>query len=183
LRDETNTEEEIRNIYQLHYKAVYRFIVSFTKTQDEAEDLTQEVFIRSFKSFSNFKRKSNVKTWLFSIARNVAIDYSRKAKRKLIFNEVLLKMIPSKQKSTEDVIEIKEQVGDVFSTVKNLKNEYRMVILLRAVNDFSIKETADIMGWSESKVKVSYHRALKQLKTHLETDETESNGRWLLENE
>ncbi|ARK31363.1 RNA polymerase sigma factor [Halalkalibacter krulwichiae] len=48
MRDETNTEEEIRNIYQLHYKDVYRFIVSFTKTQDEAEDLTQEVFIRSF---------------------------------------------------------------------------------------------------------------------------------------
>ncbi|WP_314733487.1 RNA polymerase sigma factor [Anaerobacillus sp. CMMVII] len=177
-----NIEEEIRTIYREYFKDVYHFIVSFTSSHDEAEDLTQEVFVRLFKSLPRFNGRSDLKTWIFSIAKNVAIDHYRSLKRQIIFNDLLLKLTPSKEKTTEEIVEAKEDLRNVDAALKNLKYDYRMVIVLRGINEFTIKETATILGWSESKVKVNYHRGLKLLKESLVSENILFEERWL-ENE
>ncbi len=165
-----NVEDEIRTIYRTHGKDVYHFIVSFTNSHDEAEDLTQEVFVRLFKSLPRFNRKSELKTWIFSIAKKVAIDHYRKRKRQTLFNDWLLKVTPSNEKTTEEIVEAREDLNEVSAALKKLKYDYRIVIILRAVNEFNVKETANILGWSESKVKVYFHRGIKKLKETLDTE-------------
>lgn len=76
--DHENVEEQIDKIYNLHYLDVYRFLICFSGNQNDAEDLTQEVFIRVLNNLSNKVRITNLKTWIFSIAKYVAIDHYRK---------------------------------------------------------------------------------------------------------
>ncbi|WP_112181287.1 MULTISPECIES: RNA polymerase sigma factor [Paraliobacillus] len=161
-------EDEIRIIYRTYYKDVYRFILSFTKSQEDAEDLTQEVFVRLFNTSSKYKGDSSMKTWLFTIAKNISMDHFRKQSRQVILQDFLLNIIPFKEKSTEEKVESKDELGQVYDKLSELKTDYRMVIVLRNMHDFSVKETANVMNWSESKVKVTYHRAIKQLRTLLE---------------
>ncbi|WP_078556049.1 RNA polymerase sigma factor [Bacillus alkalicellulosilyticus] len=89
-----NKEEDIRSIYREYVEDVYRFVAVFTANNEEAEDVTQEVFIRLVDSIHKFKGRSSLKTWIFSIARNVAIDYVRKQKKQL-FLKALKKYKPT----------------------------------------------------------------------------------------
>lgn len=150
-----HVNEEIKQIYRDHYNDVYKFLVAFTNTRNESEDLTQEVFIRLFKSLPKFKGESQLKTWIFSIARNVAIDHSKKCRRQQLVSDIVLKFMPSQEKTTEELIEAKEEIDTVYVSLRKLKYEYRMVIILRGIQEFSVKETAQIMNWTESKVKVN----------------------------
>lgn len=172
-QDNNDTEHAIRTIYRQHFKDVYHFIVSFTNNQDEAEDLTQEVFIRLFKSLPTFQGESGLRTYIFSIARNVAVDHYRKVKRRMILGEVFTKFIPASGKNTEEIVEQRESISEVHTALNELKPKYRLVIILRGINEFSICETAKIMRCSETNVKVTYHRALKHLREKLE-----QTGKW-----
>ncbi|MDT8861039.1 RNA polymerase sigma factor [Alkalihalobacillus sp. MEB130] len=178
MTENENIEEEIREVYRCYFHDVYSFIATFTNDRNDIEDLTQEVFIRLFTSLSTFRRKSQLKTWLFSIARNVTIDHIRKQKRKHLFQDYLGKFPLSKEKTTEDIVEAKEEASGLYAALHQLKYDYRMVVLLRGIHEFSIKETAKIMKWKESKVKVTYHRALKILKKDLE-GEVDVKERWI----
>ncbi|MDE5412742.1 RNA polymerase sigma factor [Alkalihalobacterium chitinilyticum] len=177
--EQEHVKEEIKQIYRAHYNDVYKFLVAFTNTRNESEDLTQEVFIRLFKSLPKFKGESHLKTWIFSIARHVAIDHSKKCRRQQLVSDIVLKFMPSKEKTTEELVEAKEEIDTVYASLKKFKYEYRMVIILRGIQEFSVKETAQIMNWSESKVKVNYHRALKQLKQELQSDTSLVSERWV----
>ncbi|WP_281349683.1 RNA polymerase sigma factor [Ornithinibacillus caprae] len=78
MLDIDNLEECIRSIYNDYYLDVYRFLISFTGDRNDAEDLTQEVFIRVLNSLENYNTDTKLKTWIFSIAKHVAIDHYRK---------------------------------------------------------------------------------------------------------
>ena len=67
-------------LYQKYHHDVFQFLFYMVRNKEHAEDLVQEVYITVFKSYDRFEGKSSEKTWLFSIARNVAIDFFRKQK-------------------------------------------------------------------------------------------------------
>lgn len=162
-----NLEERISEIYRLHYLDVYRFLICFSGNQDEAEDMTQEVFIRVLKNLPTYHDNGHIRTWIFAIAKHVAIDHYRKKRFSSIFKEGFFKQIASKDKSPIDLIELSETQRMVREAISSLKPSYRIVVLLRGINEFSIRESSEILNCSESKVKVDYHRALKELKKNL----------------
>lgn len=164
--DLENLEDNIIGIYRLHYLDVYRFLVCFTGNQNDAEDLTQEVFIRVLNNLSNFNNGS-LKTWIFSIAKHIAIDHYRKKKFSSIFKEGFFKQLVSTDKEPNEIIVQKDLKKIVHVAISKLKPDFRAVVILRGINELSIKETAEILHCSESKVKVDYHRALKVLKKKL----------------
>jgi RNA polymerase sigma-70 factor, ECF subfamily len=167
LFDTENLEDGISEIYNLHYLDVYRFLVCFSGSQNDAEDLTQEVFIRVLNNMSDLSRVSNFKTWIFSIAKHVAIDHYRKKRFSLIFSEGFFKQLVSPDRKPNELIEHNEMKQSVHNAISRLKPNFRAVIILRGINEFSIRETSEILQCSESKVKVDYHRALKDLKRKL----------------
>lgn len=175
LPDFENLEDRIIEIYRHHYLDVYRFLICFTGNQDDAEDLTQEVFIRVLNNLSNFNT-GKLKTWIFSIAKHAAIDHYRKKKFYSIFGEWFFKQIVSTEKEPNELIEQNETKKLVHAAISKLKPNYRTVVILRGINEFSIKDTSEILGCSESKVNVDYHRALKELKKKLNIDAEEAIG-------
>ncbi|KPB06374.1 RNA polymerase sigma factor [Bacillus sp. CHD6a] len=172
-------ESSIVVIYNKHHLDVYRFLICFSGNLNDAEDLTQEVFIRVLKNLPNFNCTNNLKTWIFSIAKHVAIDHYRKRKFATIFREGFFKQLESNNKKPDEEYEINEMKEIVHDAISKLKPSYRAVVILRGINEFSIKETSEILKCSESKVKVDYHRALKTLKNklHFATEEVLTNAK------
>ncbi len=165
-----NIEDSINEIYCKYYLDVYRFLICFSGTQNDAEDLTQEVFIRVLRNLAKYNQRTTLKTWIFSIAKHVAIDHYRRKKFVTIFKEGFFTQLVSSEKLPYELIEqqkLKETLHQVIST---LKPHFRAIIILRGINEFTIKETSKILRCSEAKVKVAYHRALKDLKKKLNID-------------
>ena len=162
--DLNNLESSIVDIYNSYYLDVFRFLVCFTGNQDEAEDLTQEVFIRVLNNLTKFESNYNLKTWIFSIAKYVAVDHYRKKRYFSVFKDGFFTQLESNDNKPDEEVGMNEMKRFVHEAVSKLKPHFRAVVILRGINEFSVKETADILKCSESKVKVDYHRALKDLK-------------------
>ncbi len=106
---------------------------------------------------------------MFRIARNLTIDYIRK--NKTIAN--YLRFLPfglHDEKSAEDIAILNESEKQLYLAISKIKPSFRDVIILRKIKEFSIGETAEILGCSEAKVKVDLFRALKVLRKELEKE-------------
>ena len=159
-------------LYQKYHQDVFQFLFYMVRNKEQAEDLVQEVYIRVFKSFHRFEGKSSEKTWLFSIARNVAIDFFRKQKgwkeRILDKFDWSTNQVKDDYPIPEEVTLQNEEIQSIYKCLEYCTLDQRAVIVLRYLNDLSIAETAAALGWTESKVKTTQHRALKVLKKYME---------------
>ncbi|WP_240633074.1 RNA polymerase sigma factor [Paenibacillus montanisoli] len=125
------------------------------------------MFIQVMKSIASFNRAFQLRTWILSIAKHVAIDHYRRKKFYFLFKENFLIHMVSKSGLPQESLENKETRRMIQESLAKLKTKYRLVFILRAINELSIKETAVILNCSESKVKVDYHRALGMLQKKL----------------
>jgi RNA polymerase sigma-70 factor, ECF subfamily len=159
-------------LYSKYHHDVFQFIFYMVKNREQAEDLVQEVYIRVLKSYERFEGKSSEKTWLFSIARNVAIDHFRKQKgwkQKLAEKfDWSTGQIKDDSPIPEEIALQNEEVGMIYKCLDNCTVDQRMVIIMRYIQELTIIETAEALGWTESKVKTTQHRALKVLKKEME---------------
>ncbi|MFF2448749.1 RNA polymerase sigma factor SigX [Neobacillus sp. NPDC058068] len=159
-------------LYQKYHNDVFQFLFYMVRNKEHAEDLVQEVYIRVFKSYDRFEGKSSEKTWLFSIARNVAIDFFRKQKG---WKEKILEkfdwstnQVKDEYPIPEEITVQKEEIKWIYKCLEFCTMDQRAVIILRYLQDLSIAETAKALGWTESKVKTTQHRSLKVLKKQME---------------
>ncbi|CEG21466.1 RNA polymerase sigma factor SigX [Planococcus massiliensis] len=157
---------EITEWYQQHADSVFRYILLMVRDHQQAEDLTQETFIKAFRSYDSFERKAKPKTWLFRIAHNVTIDFIRKQKPLELLKELVL-LGKNANSAPEGIVEIKENSTELYDALGQLKAPYREVIVLRKIREFNIQETGEILNWSESKVKNTLSRALSALEKQL----------------
>jgi RNA polymerase sigma-70 factor, ECF subfamily len=159
-------------LYQKYHQDVFQFLFYLVRNKEHAEDLVQEVYIRVLKSYNRFEGRSSEKTWLFSIARNVAIDFFRKQKgwKQRVIEKFDWATLKAKDGDPipEEMIVQKEEIRWVYNYLDHCTVDQRAVIGLRFMQDMTISETATTLGWSESKVKTTQHRALKVLKYHME---------------
>lgn len=157
-------------VYELFFNDIYNF-VSYSVSKEACEDLTQDIFIKVYKNMLSFKGKSSIKTWIFNIARRSVYDWYRKKKSILNIEDYTNTLIT--KDTPEGIFENNEKMESLIIALRQLKEDQRSVILLRKFHGFSIKETSEIMGFSEGKVKTILHRAIKSLKENLVRDFSE----------
>ncbi|MBU9723559.1 MULTISPECIES: RNA polymerase sigma factor [Bacillaceae] len=162
-------KQEIETWFEEYSDPIFKYICMMTRDYQQAEDLTQETFIKAYRSMDSFERNASEKTWLFRIAHNVTIDYLRKQRPLQLF-ESFLSNKKDGNPLPEDVINMKESYREVYQAIGSLKNSYKEVIILRKIKGFSIEETSQILNWSETKVKVTLHRAMPILRKQLEKE-------------
>ncbi|MBP2240720.1 RNA polymerase sigma-70 factor (ECF subfamily) [Cytobacillus eiseniae] len=164
-------------LYRKYHHDVFQFLFYMVKNKEQAEDLVQEVYIRVLKSYERFEGKSSEKTWLFSIARNVAIDSFRKQKgwkqRILEKFDWSTAQVKDDHPIPEEIAVQNEEIQKIYKCLDKCTIDQRLVIVMRYIHEFSIIETAQSLDWTESKVKTTQHRALKVLRKHME----EMNGK------
>ncbi|SFK01450.1 RNA polymerase sigma-70 factor, ECF subfamily [Halobacillus dabanensis] len=161
-------------LYENYHQDLFQFLIYMVKDRSLAEDLVQDVYVRVMKSYDSFNGESTEKTWLFSIARHVAIDHFRKQKRKR--NRIMEffdwtekgEELQDKKKLPEEIAVQNDQMQHVYRALDECTVDQRSVLIFRYIQGLSIRETADILSWSESKVKTTQHRGMKALKTKLD---------------
>ena len=151
------------------------------KNRSVAEDLSHEVYVRVLKSYERFQGRSSEKTWLFAIAKNVAIDYFRKNSVRSshtfdAFNWETESLV-STSKTPEVLTELNDEMRQLLDALEECTGDQKMVIVMRYFQELSIAETAAILNWTEGKVKTTQHRAINKLREILTntTDEKEAN--------
>lgn len=165
--------ERFEQMFILHSEAIYQYIYFLVGNRELAEDLTQETFLKAIQH-KGFRGDAKVKTWLTKIARNTVYDHFRR-KRIIQFIPILKKheQVEMSYKPEQWLLKKTEQF-ELYEALGQLKFQFREAIVLRSIEGYSIKETAQILGWNESKVKNATERGMKQLKQLLGGDEDEA---------
>lgn len=158
-----------------HLDAVYAFVFGYVKSRSDAEDITQETFVKAWKNLVKFDQTKNFKTWLFAIAKNTAIDYCRRQKTvpfSAFDNETgdnYLAETLASQESLAGVVMDNTILGQAISSAVNkLLPKYKQVFLLRHEKELAFKEISEISGESVNTVKSRYRRSILKLKKLLD---------------
>ncbi len=155
-------EDEFMWWYEEYSISLFKYIFSMVQEPQTAEDILQDTFLKAYQYQIHINDKDKVKNFLYRIAHNTTMDFFRKeSKIKRLLNG--LSNENHVYPSAEEIVEVKEESKRLLDALKRLKASHREVILLRKVHGFTIKETAQVLNWTESKVKTTLHRANKSL--------------------
>lgn len=151
---------------------VFRTAMGFVHSKEDAEDITQEVFIQTFRSLSAFQEKSEFSTWLYRIAVNMSINFVNRNKlRRLLIdageNLKALLNISSDEKNAHQRLESDERDKMVRDAIDNLPEKQRTAFVLSKYDDLSQREIADLMKISEGAVEQLLQRAKANLQKKL----------------
>jgi RNA polymerase sigma-70 factor (ECF subfamily) len=169
------TEHDFQEIYETYQPGIYRYLCRMIG-EAEAEDLTQEVFIKVSQSIGDFRNESQLSTWIYRIAANTAIDRLRSASFRADVNSVDIDCSTGdyREHAVGDLLdkslirkEMNKCIGDL---IDKLPEDYRTVISLSEIGGFPNREIVDILGVSIDTVKIRLHRARKQLKGLMKTN-------------
>lgn len=171
--------EAFARVYDIYVTPIYRFIYFKVSSQQDAEDLTSEVFLKVWQYITETEENiENLRALLYRSARNLVIDFYRRSAKKDIAQDVeVLANIPDENQQRLLIeIETKLDMHKIEAALRQMKDEYREVIILRYIDELSISEIADILHKSKGSIRVLLHRALKIAKEILH-DEKPDSGR------
>ncbi|KGM97636.1 hypothetical protein Z968_02715 [Clostridium novyi A str. 4552] len=169
MNSSSNVLEEL---YKKYRKNIFAYFFSKTYNTHISDELTQEVFLKAFKALPTYKFKASFKNWLYVIAKNVYINWSKKESKYdnvPIDNDLSNKLVSLKG-NPEEVIDIKEKEEFYEHILSKLKDEYRTIIVLRDFKGLSYEEISILLNWNLSKVKVTLYRARIKFKMYLKKE-------------
>ena len=154
-------------------KRVYHFILKSLRNAEDAMDLSQETFLRVYRSLSLFRGQSSFSTWIFSISHNLCIDFVRKQKRRGRDIPALNEDSPEMQNLADDrydpskTVEKRETVREIDRALSAISPDLREIFLLREVAGLSYQEIADTLDIELGTVKSRLARARAALSKEL----------------
>jgi len=149
---------------------IFSFVFRYTGSIQDAEDITQEVFVKIWRNLKRFKREKSFKTWIFSIAKNTSIDFLRKSrsafggKKMVSFSDTLTEKFADPNPLPDKLFDHRNIVQKLTSVINKLLPKYRMVLLLRYNEHFNFREIAEVLREPLNTVKSRHRRALVLLK-------------------
>lgn len=170
-----------RGLVEKYQTRVYGMVFGMLRNREDARDVTQEAFVKAFRNLDSFRLESSFYTWIYRIAMNLAIDFTRKRKRREStgYDEG----VASRNEDGEIAeahhedgpgrqLERKRLFARIMDAMQELPEDQREVILLRELEGLQYKEIADIMGIPEGTVMSRLFYARKKLQKLLSGDRT-----------
>ena len=173
---ELGREPAFRELLIRYERPIFSLIYRMVRDRELAEDLAQETFVRAFNSIAKYNSSKKFSSWSFRIAHNHTIDYLRKGKLDTISIHGTSSgkegesefSITTTDESPYEFVERRELGGQIEVAIGQLREEYRMAILLFHVEGYSYAEIAETMDIPLGTAKTYLHRARKEMKEHLE---------------
>jgi RNA polymerase sigma-70 factor, ECF subfamily len=177
FRPSNRTKQEFEALALTHLDSLYASALRLTKNERDAEDLVQDTCMRAYRFFEKFERGTNIKAWLFRILTNTFINrYRRKVKERsategpeqeavqaLFFSQDATDQANNPERFLFDRL----LSDDVLRAIDSLPIDFRMVVILADLQEFSYKEIADILGCPVGTVMSRLFRGRKQLQKML----------------
>src|SRR5436190_16152251 len=154
-------------IVRQYWRKVFNVAYKFVGRHDEAEDLTQDIFLKIFKSLSTFDSRANFQTWLISVSRNLCIDHYRSVRkeRETIDRDVdASELMPvSKTQGQMAMMEQRDRVQLLKEAMSALPKTLRTAVLMRDIQELSYHEIAETLHLPEGTVKSRINRGRNEL--------------------
>lgn len=150
---------------------VFSLALKITKNKEEAEEVSQDSFIKAFKALRSFKGDSKFSTWLYKIAYYNCIDRVKKNAIVYYYTDTIDELVENRIKSTDDTIqtiERRERAELMNDCLSELPEDERSILWLFYYQELSLKEIMKVTSLSEANLKVKLHRARKKLLTIVE---------------
>lgn len=167
-------DTEFKLIFREHHKAIYNYVLRMVKERSIAEELTQDIFVKVYKSLPQFRGDSGLPTWIYKIATNACLDHFRSRVHKKSETTDLLILEnsrdtslsqPCKEPTTaEEQLISMEMSACIRGYIDDLPEDYRAVILLHDLQGFTNPEIAEITGTTLDTVKIRLHRARRKMR-------------------
>lgn len=154
--------EAFAKIYDEYIDKIYRFAYFRVNSPEEAEDLTSQIFTKVLEYILSGKEIINLQALIYTITKSQIADKYRHQIKEVSLDQSFAETVDISAK-----IELKDDSIKVEQVLKNLKGEAKEAIVLRYVEEHSIKEVAKILGKTEGAVRVMIHRAIKDIKTQM----------------
>ena len=164
-------------IYFEHYKMVFNLALQYVQNIQDAEEITQDIFVKVGDNLNSFKNQSSLKTWIYRISINQALDFikaKKTQKRNFLssifsLNDENFKFEPANFNHPGIELEHKEGYKKIFEAINKLSDNQKTVIILLKIEDKSQAETAEIMNLSVKALESLFQRAKKNLGILLNT--------------
>ncbi len=168
-----NDNEAFNMLVKKYRKSLISFIIKYVKNIEIAEDLAQDAFVYMLINKKEYDFKYTFKTYLYTIAKSRAINYLKKEKKKIIFDEsyMLNNDIESFEETLDATLIRKEKYELLYKNLKNLKQDYKLAIYLADFQGFKYEEISRILNKTLPQTKMLIHRARKALKKLLKKEE------------
>ena len=164
-------EASLEILIARYLKPIYSFVYKNVSNTSEAEDITQEVFIKIWKNIKKFDQSKNFKPWIFQIAKNTSIDFLRK-KKSIPFSRFENEkgqnvLLDNMADEPANLIENLSDKRVLAAAAINLKDKEQKIINLRHTEGMSFKEIADVFKESINTVKSRYRRAISNMRKNI----------------
>ncbi|WP_294222396.1 RNA polymerase sigma factor [uncultured Chryseobacterium sp.] len=158
-------------IFYQYQKMVYNLALQYTQNTEDAEEITQDVFVKVSHKLDGFKNESSLKTWIYRIAINTSLDFlkHKNSKKRFffgVFRSSEQENVPNEPVDFNHpgvVLEQKEEVMKIFSCINLLPDDQKTAVILLKIEGNSQQETAEIMNLSRKAVESLFQRAKKNL--------------------
>lgn len=167
-------ENALKNLISIYLKPIYNFTYHLCGNEDEASDITQETFIKAWKSLRKYKPDKKFSTWIFTIARNSIIDWLRK-KRPALFSNLksddgkFEEYLADTEVLQDELFERKENEKIINEALDSVPLDHRAVIYLHVNEEMTFEEIAILLDQPSNTVRSQYRRTLISMKKYLES--------------
>jgi RNA polymerase sigma-70 factor (ECF subfamily) len=170
-------EKSLELLIQRYLTRVYQFALKYLKSEDEAEDMAQEVFVKVWKNVHKFKADFKFKTWIYTITKNACLDWLKKKNRPVVFSALDVEQnnwgfadsLADRTPSVLSALQTQEGIKALNFAVEELPPIYRNTVNLRYQNDLKFREIAEVLHESVDTIKTRHRRAIKSLKNIFKT--------------
>ena len=160
-------------LVEKYLRRIYNFTFRYLGNREEAEDVTQEVFVRAWKGAKKFDAARNFRVWLFVIAKNASFDYLRK-KKSIPFSDIdvdgedsFIESIEDLDPFPDEIFARKEIAADVERAVSMLPSVDRSILVLRYIDQMTFEEVSEVLNIPMNTAKSRHRRALGKLRSIL----------------
>jgi RNA polymerase sigma-70 factor (ECF subfamily) len=166
----------LETLYRRHCDRVWRYAWFRTRSRDAAADIVQDTFVQVARSIRTFEGRSAFTTWLFAVARSAAVQYARRRKRDDVARDPqVLRFVPTAEVAARPDSLNKAEIRDaVREAVAALPGGQRDALVLCELTGLRIREAAEVLGWTEGRVKTTVFRARRALRDKLKALVSES---------
>ncbi len=163
-RAKRNDRQALRQIIDTNYSLVYRFLLKLCGNQQQAEDLTQECFVKCWQKIKQFSGRSRLSTWLCRIAYRLYLDTTRRKQLSFSNSDEADRVAVS---SDESALENRDLIKTVYNYINQLPDKYRTVLILHYQEEFSIRDIANILEIPGGTVKSRLNEALRRVRKYV----------------
>jgi len=166
----SGNDAAFRTLMERYQQQVFRTVMGFVHSKEDAEDITQEIFIRVYQSLNTFQGESELSTWLYRITVNMSLNFLRSNRKKRLMQSLeALFTLRSEDKTPLEELESTERDRRIRQAIDSLPERQRLAFILSRYEELPQKKIAAVMNRSEGTVEQLLQRAKENLRKKLKS--------------